>query len=250
MGVIILRVYGLIPITVTILNCPKCMMNLNHYLSRPVFFEIYKHHNMYDYIILAYTPDENFCSRFNRNVRRKLPKDIVSVFCKSSPEGSYFIIIKAKCKFLETVEKFNVTLLAPNVIDNGKLIFHMLIEKNRLKEFAHTLMRIYGKNNIHIEKLKTIDIVVRVYLSIGDLEKCLRTLTEREIKTLRYALKSGYFDIPRKITLNRLSIELGLSKATVETHLRKALKKILENISNKTIFACPILLSLYLLCYN
>lgn len=126
----------------------------------------------------------------------------------------------------------------------------MLIEKNRLKEFAHTLMRIYGKNNIHIEKLKTIDIVVRVYLSIGDLEKCLRTLTEREIKTLRYALKSGYFDIPRKITLNRLSIELGLSKATVETHLRKALKKILENISNKTISACPILLSLYLLCYN
>jgi len=87
LGVIILRVYGLIPITVTILNCPKCMMiNLNHYLSRPMFFEIYKHYNMYDYIILAYTPDENFCSCFNRNVRRKLPKDIVSVFANHLPK--------------------------------------------------------------------------------------------------------------------------------------------------------------------
>jgi len=122
----------------------------------------------------------------------------------------------------------------------------MFIEKNRLKEFTHTLTRIYGKNNVHIEKLKTIDIVERgVHLSMDSLERCLRKLTEGEIRTLRYALKSGYFDIPRKITLNRLSMELGLSKATVEAHLRKALKKILKNISNKTISTCPILLSLY-----
>ena len=249
MGVIILRVYGLIPITVTILNYEKyTMMNLNNHLSKPMFFEIYKHNHMNHYIVLAYTPDEDFCRNFNRSIKRNLPKDIINVYCKSSSEGSYIVVIKAKCRFLEIVKRYDITLLAPNILDNGKLVFHMLIEKNKLKEFTYALTQIYGKNNVQIEKLKTLDIVKRVHLSMGSLEKCLRHLTEGEIKTLRYALKSGYFDIPRKITLKRLSIELGLSKATVEIHLRKALKKILENLSEKSIPACTMLLYLTYLC--
>lgn len=55
-------------------------------------------------------------------------------------------------------------------------------------------------------------------------------LTEKQFEVLLFAYKSGYFDNPRRVTLRELAQMLGLSPSTVKEHLRKAQKKILEEI--------------------
>jgi predicted DNA binding protein len=56
----------------------------------------------------------------------------------------------------------------------------------------------------------------------------LPTLSEYERRVLLVALREGYFDWPKRSTLEDIAGELGLSKVTVAEHLRKALKKLVE----------------------
>jgi len=56
----------------------------------------------------------------------------------------------------------------------------------------------------------------------------LPRLSEHEALVLRLAHEKGFFEWPRKISLEKLANEVGLSKATVAQHLRTAIKKILS----------------------
>lgn len=47
-------------------------------------------------------------------------------------------------------------------------------------------------------------------------------LTERQREVVTEALTRGYYDWPRKITNEELATELGISRATLHEHLRKA----------------------------
>jgi len=55
-------------------------------------------------------------------------------------------------------------------------------------------------------------------------------LTSNELNVLRSAYNAGYFECPRKADLNDLSKSLGLSKVTVDIHIRKAVKKIVDEM--------------------
>jgi len=226
----ILRTYGLIPVSITITKYHKSLLaKLSTYLTKPLYVEVYKHPEISKYVVLAYTSDENLCSYFQK-VRKMFSYKVIGVSCDSSAEASYFVALKSKCEFYELLEKHGIIVLMPYVFRNGSRYFNALVERSKLESFISDLQSWYGKKNVYVKKMKSMDIAKKIYSDISKLEKGLRKLTEGEIRALKLALQMGYFDIPRKITLHHLGYELGLSKATVETHLRKALKKILGSI--------------------
>jgi len=51
-------------------------------------------------------------------------------------------------------------------------------------------------------------------------------LTDRQKKAYELAVERGYYDYPRKITLNELAKMLGISYSTFQQHLRYAEKKL------------------------
>lgn len=53
-------------------------------------------------------------------------------------------------------------------------------------------------------------------------------LTEHQAKMLDFALMHGYYEIPRKITLDQLARKLGVSKSTLSETLRVAERKLVE----------------------
>ena len=55
-------------------------------------------------------------------------------------------------------------------------------------------------------------------------------LNPSEYKILKYAFERGFFNIPRSISMDELSRELGLSKSTIDRYLRSSLGKILRAI--------------------
>lgn len=54
-------------------------------------------------------------------------------------------------------------------------------------------------------------------------------LTSRQEEIIEYALKNGYYDIPKKITVDDICNEFGCSKSTLSVIMRTAEKKIIEN---------------------
>jgi predicted DNA binding protein len=54
-------------------------------------------------------------------------------------------------------------------------------------------------------------------------------LTERQTSALAAAVEMGYFDSPRRASIEDVAARLGISASTAVEHLRKAEKKVLEN---------------------
>ncbi len=58
-------------------------------------------------------------------------------------------------------------------------------------------------------------------------------LTERQFEALTLAYKRGLFDAKRKVSIIKLSRELGVTPSTYSELLRKALKKVLDYYFNE-----------------
>lgn len=58
------------------------------------------------------------------------------------------------------------------------------------------------------------------------IEGALSNLTPKQFQSLEYAVRMGYFDIPRKISSRELASEIGISHATVLEHIKKGQREI------------------------
>lgn len=47
-------------------------------------------------------------------------------------------------------------------------------------------------------------------------------LTPRQLEALRLAVRSGYYEVPRRVEARELAAQVGLGRSTFEEHLRKA----------------------------
>ena len=54
-------------------------------------------------------------------------------------------------------------------------------------------------------------------------------LPRKQAETLRLALETGYFDVPRDVTLQDLADELGVSDQTVSERLRRGIATVVDD---------------------
>lgn len=62
----------------------------------------------------------------------------------------------------------------------------------------------------------------------------LAIFTTRELEILKFAYERGFFENPKKVSMDDIAKELGISKAAIDQLLRKALKKIVESATKST----------------
>jgi len=83
-----------------------------------------------------------------------------------------------------------------------------------------------------VEKVKELGCTVQV-----EKVSVLRTVSELTLaqeKVLQMAYELGYFEIPRKITLDKLAKRLEISKATLDVMLRRAQRKLVASHIGET----------------
>jgi len=57
-----------------------------------------------------------------------------------------------------------------------------------------------------------------------------KKLSRRELEILKLALEHGYFENPKKVRLKELAKMLGISEATASNLIRRALKKVVDQV--------------------
>jgi len=105
------------------------------------------------------------------------------------------------------------------VVEQGYKYFPVLLQRGSEVSLLR-YVRVYSPCELDVRLLRS----PRYYDSLGSLP----VLSEYEHRVLLVALKEGYFEWPKRATLNDIASELGLSKVTVAEHLRKALRKLVE----------------------
>lgn len=129
------------------------------------------------------------------------------------------------------VLKSGCSVLWPVVFGNDRqLLTIVAADRAHLDELVHDLGRlgtptIDQVTNLPPEALTT-------HVSLADF---VGTLTERQVSIIWYAIESGYYETPRRISINEIAAHFGIARSTLNEHLRKAERGILNQVT--TIFA-------------
>jgi HTH DNA binding domain len=108
----------------------------------------------------------------------------------------------------------------PDFLKVDRMKVEMIGKENEIKKLLHYTNK-WGDNSFKILGLTSID------TKGGSL---LSKLTSRQRQMLLTAYALGYYDVPRRISSDELSIHLNVDKSTIVEHLRKAERKIIGSI--------------------
>lgn len=107
---------------------------------------------------------------------------------------------------------------SPSFISEDKVVISCIGTQDNITKF--------------IDLVKNVGEITKMKFKKAKYEKkdLLSVLTDKQREILIAAYSNGYYDIPKKITSERLSEKLNISKPTLLEHLRKVEKRIFSEI--------------------
>ncbi|MFX1600918.1 MAG: helix-turn-helix domain-containing protein [Promethearchaeota archaeon] len=123
--------------------------------------------------------------------------------------------VKTKDPYLlYAIIKCGVLVDFPVRVEEGFAYWRLISSRDRIDQ----LLSLFEEKNITFELL-------RIGISPYNIEDDKYKLTLDELNILDKAISSGFFEIPRKISLEELANEMGKSKSALSVMLRKIIKK-------------------------
>ncbi|MCD6139639.1 MAG: helix-turn-helix domain-containing protein [Thermococcus sp.] len=115
------------------------------------------------------------------------------------------------------IQKKGMVIFEKGTFTSSEVYLYVICEDELVRDVIAVLKKVYNGELASIEEYSPEDTP-------------LSKLTRKQLETLLLAHKSGYFDNPRRVTLRELAEMLNLSPSTVKEHLRKAQRKIFEEL--------------------
>jgi predicted DNA binding protein len=144
---------------------------------------------------------------------RRIPRELAA---KGHVEGKSSVWLES-----EGCEVCNTILLHDAFLVSGKSMKDNIITYS----FMVPTFEAYRGIIIELEKAGH-NLNVR---KVGKFEQQIGVLTENQERIFWLALKSGFFDYPRKIGMAELSAKLGISPATLSEIIRRGTRRLLEH---------------------
>ncbi len=121
------------------------------------------------------------------------------------------------------LESGSMTIL-PIVIENG-VQYHNILSPtpNSFRDLQEKLQNRF--TSIQLKALSS-----RPTETIQDL------LTDKQYAAFQLALKKGYYEVPRRCTLEEISAELGIKRVAMQERIRRAELRIIEGYTNSSFF--------------
>ncbi|MCS7111981.1 MAG: helix-turn-helix domain-containing protein [Ignisphaera sp.] len=141
------------------------------------------------------------------------------------------IAVKSACEFFKIAEDSNVSVVPPYIIDKGRRTFVVVGEKRDIELYVDEIARYYGEENVEYGEINSTEKLARVVMRRSLLNLVTEKLTDMELNVVNIAYRNGYFNYPKSSNQETIGSLLGLSKITVNIHMRKALKKMVEEIA-------------------
>ncbi|UCE37457.1 MAG: helix-turn-helix domain-containing protein [Thermoplasmata archaeon] len=146
--------------------------------------------------------------------------EILSVLKSENRKHTCVVKIQVPKEFTQMLTEFKLNLIwtTPSSVAEDKRIYSCIGDQENLMKFVEKIKK-YGKVvNMHFQK------------AVYQPHDILSVLTDKQREVLIAAKKNGYYDLPKKISSEDLSNKVGISKATLLEHLRKAEERLLANI--------------------
>ncbi|MCE7742209.1 MAG: hypothetical protein GOP50_07090 [Candidatus Heimdallarchaeota archaeon] len=121
------------------------------------------------------------------------------------------------------IESGSMTIL-PIVIEHG-IQYHDILSPTP-KAFRDLLKKLQ-------DRFSTIQLRA---LSSKPTETIQDLLTDKQYKAIELAFRKGYYEIPRKCTLEELSVELGIKRVAMQERIRRAESRLMKEYAGLKLF--------------
>jgi len=128
----------------------------------------------------------------------------------------------------ECILSYGCSIVFPSLFAEGRETHRLIApSRERLKQLLDRL-REFGPGGATLESVTEVSPEnLQVSLNLADLAG---QLTKKQLEVLTTAVSAGYYASPRQTTTERLAEAYGLSRTTLEEHLRKAEAKVLRSV--------------------
>jgi hypothetical protein len=148
------------------------------------------------------------------------PAELVSVL--QEVEGKYTCIVKVHVpkEMLGFFKKADIDIIwdTPMRMSSDRMILSVMGDDDELKQVLELFGEIGEVVKVHVQR------------PIFHQDDILASLTDRQKEVLVQAKRFGYYDYPRRMNATDLSTRIGISKATLVEHLRKAEGRLLAQL--------------------
>ncbi|MEO3993543.1 MAG: helix-turn-helix domain-containing protein [Desulfurococcaceae archaeon TW002] len=208
---------------------------LSEYGRTKINLEVIKVSDSPLYLVFGYLPSNDLSGEDLRKYRYLLTKStnyIKKLRWWNDGKLTYILAYKTKCDFMRVAEENKVSVLSPYIFDKGIRKYVVVGRKENLIKYIEYLMKLYASEHVYYKPINRPEYLCSVLVSRAVPSVITDKLTMSELNVLKSAYDTGFFECPRKTDLNKLSELLGLSKVTIDIHLRKAVKKIVDEVLN------------------
>ena len=130
----------------------------------------------------------------------------------------------------ECILSYGCSILFPSLFAEGREIHRVVApSRGRLKQLLERLTD-FGPGGAALEGISDVG-PENLQVSVN-LAELAGTLTRKQLEVLTTAVKAGYYRSPRRTSTERIAQGFGLSRTTLEEHLRKAEAKVLDTVMN------------------
>lgn len=145
--------------------------------------------------------------------------DILSVIRSEGDRHICLVLGHERDGSSDVFKELNLIYTAPSLVSEDKVIVSFISSQKDMMRFVDLVKANIGK-------------VVNISFKQSTYEKkdLLSILTDKQREIMTAAYRYGYYDIPRRISSEKLSEKVKVSKPTLLEHLRKAENRILTEM--------------------
>lgn len=206
---------------------------LSEYSMTRINLEVIKISETPIYLVFAYFPTSDLSDkrlREYRHVLSRLSRHIKKLRWWNDGKMSYILAYKNQCDFMRMAEENKVSILSPYIFERGVRKYIAVGKKENLLKYLDNLKKHYGEEYVAYSPINDPHHLSSLLVGRSIPSVIINKLTLNELRVLKSAYNAGYFECPRRIDLDGLSKSLGLSKVTVDIHIRRAIKKVIDEM--------------------
>ncbi|MFX0061241.1 MAG: helix-turn-helix domain-containing protein [Candidatus Hermodarchaeota archaeon] len=128
------------------------------------------------------------------------------------------------------LDKYDCLDVPPIHFIDGKEYMRLIITAVATEDLLTEIEDHVAINAVKMLKLAPLSVNETLYPLYLSLEDLLNNLTLKQINSITQAYYKGYYEIPRRVTTEKLAETMKISRRTFEEHLRKTENEIMAHI--------------------
>ncbi|MBI1936305.1 helix-turn-helix domain-containing protein [Candidatus Woesearchaeota archaeon] len=199
-------------------NCSETALSIKFPKYHITVFDIQSRNRREKQYLYSITGNEKYFDEITAYLKKLKNYKLVKEVERNKESLVLLVILDQKSYIQNIIQKYNSFFIDLHTVYEGYEYWHVgIFDRNLIEPMRKDLKKMGDLEALYI----------------GEVDFAHTLLSEQQKKIFNFAFENGYYEIPRKTTIAKISKALKLNHATAGEHLLKAENKIITSMARK-----------------